>query len=187
MMWTFDFTSIMVGIATFAITQSKYVSISLDLFLVGMLKMIVVNPKTSTFKEVRKENDPRAKFYTRYADYAKDEAVIDAIRTKGSLKLCAANEDCARIVSILLRNKHEFMTADMDFIVISKMGIDLLVLEMEGHGEDRSVFLDLTVFRASLISMHRWLSFLLTFGITVIVSSGDVRMIASKLFGQSSV
>ena len=180
----FDISSFIVGAGTYIVSQTKYVNILLNFFLDDILQRIVFTQKTSTSKVVSDVNIHSFKFHLKYVDYSSDDDVVSAIKSEISLKHCGVNEDCARIISIILREKSEFMTSYMDFIVISEMGFELVALQMPGKGHDRSGFVDLVEYRSSLLNRHRCLSILLTFGAMMIASNADCRAAVVKLFGQ---
>eukprot|EP01032_Pedospumella_encystans_P027333 gene27333-30897_t len=110
------------------------------------------------------------------------DKLVAAVKAKVSLRMCGANLDCARILAALFKAENEFMVRDMDYIVISRMGIELLVVQMKGTGEDRSIFIDLTVFRSSLLSMQNYASLFLTGCAVYISSNGNVREVLKNVF-----
>ena len=179
----FDISFFIVGAGTYIVSQTKYVNILLNFFLDDILQRIVFTQKTSTSKVVSDVNLHRFRFHLKYVDYSSDADVVSAIKSEIRLTRCGVNEDCARIISIILREKCEFMTSYMDFIVISQMGFELVALQMPGKGHYRSVFVDLVEYRSSLLNRHRCLSFLLTFGAMLIASNTDCRTAVAKLFG----
>lgn len=105
------------------------------------------------------------------------------------LAISGINFEVRLIIACVFGNPPIFFLRDLDYIVISKMGVEVLVLEMEPSAEDisaakkarkpagvaprrsRSLFIEITAYRSTWLSASLGLSGLL-FGVGMALANG---------------
>ncbi len=98
--------------------------------------------------------------------------LLDQIRRDPNLKISGVQDDLLTIIDCIFAQHQDLILGSMDSIVISKMGLELLIIECEEKSEyDRSIFLDLTAYRTEVFKLH-WI---VALGVTVlaVTISGD--------------
>jgi hypothetical protein len=151
------FESIMLGaICYFALEVFEvHVDQILNIFLFKILKNVVKYPHTTTTKD--QKSLPTVKIAL---NKCKDETeLVSAISDQTDLILSGKASECAQIIEALFKWKKEFLTDRMDYIVVSKMGIELLVIEFDNNIHNRSIFIDLTRVRDETLKIHSYVSF----------------------------
>lgn len=140
-------------------------------FIVGvMVKMSLVFPKTSTFKELK--NKPVTKITLPNFSNEELSSVTKTIDSDVNFRIYGVNKELSLLIQTLIRESNEVLLLSMDFIVISKMGLEFLVVENNTKsGFDRSVFIDLTSYRSFVFQFHFFFSIIL--GLIVLFATGD--------------
>jgi hypothetical protein len=175
-------TALMASVTTFWIGFEKFSA----WILCHFVKMCLVFPKTSKFKELK--NKPVTKIsINKFSDASMAQCIYDEVKKDANLKIYGVASEVILIFKALFYDREDILLNAMDFIVISKMGMELVIVENEEKGGyDRSLFIDLTSYRQTIFNAHAIIS--LAIGLIALIASGneEIReMVISKVFPQS--
>lgn len=175
-----DMISFFVPVGAYCLVKAGVSDFVLDIFMVELLKLMVVTPKTSKLKEMKSFSLKEKKMYVQHFDGSTEDYLISSIKSNMELRLCGENFDCAEVVKFLFNRRNEFLVYKMDYIVITKMGITLLVIEMTKHKAERSILIDLTMYKTNRLHAQGWLAFSVAAVAAVVSSNRDA---CAKLIG----
>lgn len=151
--------------------------------LCQFVKRCLVFPKTSKFKELK--NKPVAKLsVNKFSDDSMIKTIYNEIKKDPNLKIYGVTDEVISIFNALFYDRNEILLNAMDYIVISKMGMELVILENEEKGGyDRSLFIELTSYRQAIFNAHAFVSLVAGFIAFAVCGSEEVRkIIAEKAF-----
>ena len=172
----FDVSTVVITLSAFVASQHFQVHWLLDLFLCRLLKFVVINPKTDSLKDKLQNGKPIMLINDDVADNVKsDDDLVRMIQEDVNLKVSGTAFDCGVVVAGLLKWKGDFMTNAMDNIIITKMGIEILIIKYTPRGHNRSIFIDLTRYRDKALSIHGYVSYVLTAAVAMMASNEDFR------------
>jgi len=126
-----------------------------------ILKLSVVYPKTETFKELKSKPLCKIKY-----DSTNEKILYEQLKNI-NLQISGINTSVELVLRSLMSNKQEFFIDQIDTIVISKMGIEVVEVSMGERGFNRSLFLELTGYCSSYLNWRIFLT-LVTFGLTLL-------------------
>ena len=111
-------------------------------------------PKTSRFKELEHKSILHVTV-DNLSDPSTLTPVINEVKKDVNLILYKVDKDLSHILSLLATFHQQLLLGGMDAILISKMGMELLIVKsMNPSKYDRSMFIDLTQYRATVFKLR---------------------------------
>lgn len=157
-----------------------YVHAFENLFIREVLKLSFQTPKTSTFKELN--NKPLVLIKDAGRDEESEKRIVSEIMKNPNVAISGVHLDICQILKGLWSSKESFFYTSMDTVVISKMGVEVLILKYENAGYDRSIFVDITAYRQHYLYWHSLLT-VLGAGMGLFLSgNGELRSLAMSIF-----
>ncbi len=150
--------------------------------LAQLVKVCLVFPKTSSFKELK--NKPVLKVeVTSFNDVEICKEICAKIKMDPNFKIYGVSEELSLVVKAFFYEKEDLLLSSMDNIVISKMGMELMIIESKKvGGYDRSLFIDLTSYRSTVFQFHISISLIVGFLVFFASGNNSVREIMRALF-----
>ncbi len=157
-----------------------------QLVVLEVLKLSVQFPRSDKFKELQTTPMLRLNKVKGNLNDSDLNALLNLIFDDMELAISGINFEVRVIIDCIFRNSTSFYLRDIDYIVISKMGVEVLVLEMEPdtsatkkakvamvepNRRSRSLFIEMTTYRSTWLSVSMSLSGLL-FGLGMAVVKG---------------
>jgi hypothetical protein len=144
---------------------------NMSTFLLGfVIKLSLVRPKTSTFKELKNTPLKRMKADFKTEDDLKD--VLKQIKEDPNLDISGVSDEVCLVLKSLFHIRQDVLLHTLDNIVISKMSMEVVIIELgDGSTYDRSLFLELTKLRSAMINYEAMIA--VTVGFVVLLISGE--------------
>lgn len=148
---------------TFTITTTLIASItalyinfeSISVWLIcHFVRGRLVFPKTSQFNELN--NKPLTKLSVNtFSDVSMTQTIYNEIRKDPNLKIYGKTNEVISIFKTLFYDRNEILLNAMDYIVISKMGMELVILQNEKRGRyNRSLWIEVASYRQAIFNLH---------------------------------
>jgi hypothetical protein len=146
-----------------------------------VLKLIIIAPKTSTCKALQ---DPRPLklIQVQPADSAAD--IVTEIQRDPNLTIKEVEQEVIPVVNTLYKSKHSFFLDSMDAVIISKFGVNVLIIKFPNRGYDRSLFVDLTGYRLSYLRVSNLIAIVAGTVVTAVTNRESFRRLVSDSFNR---
>lgn len=157
---------------------------AVDWILSKFVKVCLVFPKTSKFKELK--NKPITKVVVqKFSDPALADFLSKEIKKDPNLKIYSVTSEVLTVLRCLFYDREDIMLSTMDNIVISKMGMEILIVENEEKGNyDRSLFIDLTSYPQAVFQYHFFISIVVGFIVFYTSGNEEIRKAISERFSR---
>lgn len=175
------FTAVAVSFGAFFLQIEKV----WDWFLVKFVKVCLVFPKTSKFKEL--QNQPLRKITVpKFSDAKLGDTLRQEVVADVNMKIYGVTNEVLAVLRCLIYEKDDLILSSMDYIVISKMGMEILIVENEEKGRfDRSLFIDLTYYRQAIFQYHFMFSILVGIATFLLTGNEEIRTaVMERLLGK---
>jgi hypothetical protein len=131
------------------------------------------------------KNKPVTKLsIAKFSDVSMFQFIYDEVRKDANLKIYGVTKEITSIFKALFYDRDDILLNAMDYIVISKMGMELVIVENEEKGGyDRSLFIDLTSYRQAIFNVHAIVS--IVTGLIALMTCGNEevrKIVAEKVF-----
>jgi hypothetical protein len=163
-------------VVTLFITCASWLIPKLDLLkkkiVLKVLRLSAQWPKSAKFKELASEPMLKLSDIKRNLNVSDQKQLLDNIFDDIELAISGVNHEGKLIIVTIFDNDNDFLLKDLDFIVLSKMGTVILVIEFELRNpvkiNSRSLFIEITSYRSYWMNASMGLSGLI-FGIGMII------------------
>jgi hypothetical protein len=139
------------------------------------IRRCITVPKTNKFKVLK--NKPLKRIRDHFPrDATELTAILNSIRRDPNLRFSGLFHDVCLIIQCLFDDRDELFVDTMDFLVVSKLGVEILIFKFErppsSEKFDRSLYIDITAYRSTVIQFHGWFAFGVGF-LALFVSGND--------------
>jgi hypothetical protein len=145
-----------------------------------VIRLCITVPKTSKFKELK--NKPLKRICDHLPKDATElAAILDSIRRDPNLRFSGVFHDVCLIIQCLFDDRDELLVDTMDFLVVSKLGVEILIFKFErppsSENFDRSLYIDIMAYRSTVIQFHGWFAFGVGFLALIVSGNDEVRSV----------
>lgn len=186
MKFLIDWWTIIIGIiAGVSVNAVSYFGNINKLIITWVIRLCVVVPKTSKFKEIK--NVPLKHIKSPFpVDTKSLNDVLNSINKDPNLKYSGVNKELSIIIQCIFSDREELLVETMDFLVISKLGVEILIFEFENKSSvpsyDRSLFIDITSYRSTMFQYHGMIVFAFAILASIFAGNDEIRNFIGNFF-----
>jgi len=144
------------------------------MIVLEVLKLCVQWPKTGNFKELHSKPMFKVTNAKRNREGNDLKELLESINENIELAISGVNFEIVLIADVLFKSPREFHLRQLDNIVISKMGFEVLIIEFEkleeSRDSSRSLLIEITAYRSIWFNISLGLSTAIFFGSMIVAS-----------------
>ena len=145
-----------------------------------ILKVSFISPKSSKCKELV-EGKPLKMINAERTTSISD--IENEILRDPNVTMSGIHYEVLQVLKSLFWKPASFFLNSMDAIIISKMGVEVLILKFPPAEYDRCIYIELTGYRSLMLQFNAVSAFVVGVLTTIVIDKKEVRSFLSDYFG----